>query len=1816
MSGTTVASGQSSAGLVISAGDTLDVLSGGTVTSPTVLAGGSELVSGGTDSSGIIDGGALTVDGLTSTSINFSTTILQAGTAIGTTVSSGGLVNVGPGGVTSGLDLLSTSGFPMDVSREDVDQGGVADGTVVDGGTQQSVFGGAVSGTVISAGGQQDLQNSATALNDIVYAGGGVTDDGTLAFSQPAGTSSSLAGSLSGSGLLVQSGGGTLALTGDASGFDGALVISGGTLELGSAAATSASIDFAGSATLLVNAAAPAGPISSFYSDDRIDLAGLAFSGASSAGVSGNTVTVTEGGVTETLTIAGASGDGGFTAASDGVSGTLLTDGITQVVVSAGHTLTISAGQTSSGVAVLAGGTLDVLYGGTAVQAQVQGVETLLGGADSGSTISSGGTLTVSAGGLASATVVAGSATVSSGGVASATTVSGTEQVYGGRAVSTTVVAGGALTVSGVTSNVSAVVQSGVASATMVQGGQIFVNTGGVSVDAVLLTVTAGPPGFTQESINGGTASGTIVNSGTQQNLFSGTASATLIRSGGVQSLGGAAVAVDDTVLGGGLVEGSGTLMFSEPPATSTALAGTLSGGLTVVQAGPGTLTLAGSAAGFTGRAVISGGTLELASAGAAGGAAIDFAGAATLLALGPGAPANTISGFYSNDGIDLVGVPFSGASSAAVSGDTVTVTEGGVVEALTIAGSGASQFTLQPDGAGGTLLTDNLTQLVVTSGQTLTISAGQTGSGILVQSGGTLDVASGGTAVSATVQGAENLLGTDSGGTVGSGGSLTVSAGGVALGGAIATGGTLTISAGGLASATVIVGSATVSSGGTLSGGTISGSATLDGGAATGAQVASGGQLSVNGQISLPSMSVTQPGTASQITVSAGGEIFVNQGGVTSGTVLLAPPASASFEFTAENVNFGGAASGTVLNSGTQQNVSGGQVSGSEISNGATQSLGGAAVALNDTVLSGGTVDDGATLLFTEAAGVSSSLAGTLSGSGLLVQSGPGTLVVSADAAGFTGRTVISGGTLVLASAGAAGTAGIAFAGAATLVVDGAGAPANTISALYDIDRIDLAGLPFSGTSSATVTGNAVTVTEGAVIETLTIASASNDGSFTAASDGAGGTVLTDSLTQAVVSSGATQTVSAGVTSSAVSVLSGGTLRVLSGGTATGALVQGTELVLGADSGGTVYSGGHATVSSGGTATGGTVSAGGTLTVLNSGAATGETVYGSAIVSRGTLSGGSLSGYAAVIGGTAGAVTVADGGTLVVSGTLSNGAVTHSGSALGTVVQDGGSITVAQGGQTSGTMLLAASSGLFGLQAQESVFGGTTTSTVVGSGAMQDVGGGTASFTVVQAGGTLSLTGVGSALDPAVAAGGTVDDFASLGFAEASGTVSALSGTLSGSGTLVQSGGGVLQLAAFAGGFTGPTLIGGGTLELTSLTLASAGAAGSGPIDLAGAAVTLQLDALAAPGNTISGMTPGDRIDFANTPFVTGDTASVTSGTQLQVALQQGTVSLQLAAGDYSADTFAVGADPSGGTLVTVDESAPCYCPGTLIQTPQGERPIEALAIGDWVATYFGPAERIRWLGRRSYAGATIAGNPLLLPVCVRAGALADAVPRRDLWLSPGHGLFIDGVLVPAWRLVNGRSVVQPPAMGLVHYLHVELAAHDIILAEGAPAESFLDDGCRGQFANAAEFQRDPAAAPARPCAKRVEAGFRLQAIQRQVAARAGLAPAVAAGGPLRGFVDRASPALVCGWAVDCSAPEVPVVLDVLAAGERVARLLANQYRADLRRAGIGSGCHAFDVALPPGLAGPVAVRRASDHAPLPLAQVRGTHPGALSAA
>lgn len=67
-----------------------------------------------------------------------------------------------------------------------------------------------------------------------------------------------------------------------------------------------------------------------------------------------------------------------------------------------------------------------------------------------------------------------------------------------------------------------------------------------------------------------------------------------------------------------------------------------------------------------------------------------------------------------------------------------------------------------------------------------------------------------------------------------------------------------------------------------------------------------------------------------------------------------------------------------------------------------------------------------------------------------------------------------------------------------------------------------------------------------------------------------------------------------------------------------------------------------------------------------------------------------------------------------------------------------------------------------------------------------------------------------------------------------------------------------------------------------------------------------------------------------------------------------------------------------------------------------------------------------------------------------------------------------------------------------------------------------------------------------------------------------------------IQGRVDAVENGRIFGWVWDAANPQERIVLRILVDGRRVATVVADRPRIDLRRNGIGDGAHAFDVELP----------------------------------
>ena len=149
------------------------------------------------------------------------------------------------------------------------------------------------------------------------------------------------------------------------------------------------------------------------------------------------------------------------------------------------------------------------------------------------------------------------------------------------------------------------------------------------------------------------------------------------------------------------------------------------------------------------------------------------------------------------------------------------------------------------------------------------------------------------------------------------------------------------------------------------------------------------------------------------------------------------------------------------------------------------------------------------------------------------------------------------------------------------------------------------------------------------------------------------------------------------------------------------------------------------------------------------------------------------------------------------------------------------------------------------------------------------------------------------------------------------------------------------------------------------------------------------------------------------------------------------------------------------------------CFAAGTRIATPTGEVAVETLETGSTILTGDGRAVPVKWLGRQTVV--TRFGPPeRLLPIRLQAGALGDGLPHTDLTVTADHALLIEGFLCHAGALVNGTTIARVPLAemgGTYTVYHIETEDHEIIFANGAPAETFIDTVTRRAFDNFAEF-------------------------------------------------------------------------------------------------------------------------------------------------
>jgi hypothetical protein len=326
----------------------------------------------------------------------------------------------------------------------------------------------------------------------------------------------------------------------------------------------------------------------------------------------------------------------------------------------------------------------------------------------------------------------------------------------------------------------------------------------------------------------------------------------------------------------------------------------------------------------------------------------------------------------------------------------------------------------------------------------------------------------------------------------------------------------------------------------------------------------------------------------------------------------------------------------------------------------------------------------------------------------------------------------------------------------------------------------------------------------------------------------------------------------------------------------------------------------------------------------------------------------------------------------------------------------------------------------------------------------------------------------------------------------------------------LVNSAGSLLNISA--------GLVGSGSIELGGVgtVVDFAGTVANGQlIQFTDATGTVAMDDPFEFSGTIAGLVvangaPTDEIDLTHITSGSIEIANLntTTGVLSVTAAGDPPISIRLS-GIYAPGTFVDWvADGTGSGSDIFLSTVACFCRGTLILTSAGEVPVEELAIGDRVINASRAIRPIKWIGRRSYTPRFAWRQKHLLPVCIKADALADEIPRRDLWISPNHALYLEGALIEVGDLINGVSIVQPAAVEEpIEYFHVELHDHDLIIAERTIVESYIDDDNRNLFHNADEYRTlypGTGNLPTKYCVPRLAEGSSVQNARNFIANRA----------------------------------------------------------------------------------------------------------------
>lgn len=1258
-----------------------------------------------------------TSTGLTINGPNAQLYVEDGGTAVDTTASHSGYVDVASGG-TAIDTTLTLSG------EQDIESGGLASSTLILSGGEEDVFGSSIDASVSSGGLQNVALEGGVASGTTVYAGGdqelgdvimlGDTPTGAISIDTVlSGGEQDIDGGSTASNTVISSGG--LQLLGlDLARIDqasdmalGTTVYAGGAVAAFTLSGVKTFYDSSGGLYATVSGGpgtevitygpaegSEAGYVGSLVQDGGEVYATLKDANGNTVATTSNSGYINLPGIVSNATI---ESGGAIYLAGGQTPGLTMLSGAIEIVggpISAnlagdGELYTIDQGAVVISGNVVGSGVIEkVSSGGVDVSGYVGAVASEVvfsGGIVSSATVQYGGRITVLSGGIADGVLVGSSAAeldVSSGGVASNVTV-----LSGGVGVGPGVLQGS-------TDNAGSIYRA-------VVSGSLTVSSGGLDrlnqiTSGAVVTVLSG--GETDD----------IVQSGGVVNLSDGA----IVGSGEYVSSGGPGVEAGGVMSGPGVVAGG-----FDDAGQVYAVVVTGSGSLNVKPGGIVGATVSAltptSSGGYKedhiGIYVSSGGEALGVTVGASGYLELDSGGQGDLVTVQGGGlvagPPQPSSGGGSGSGSG------SGAAALGIITQMLTVSSGGTAENLQIS-SGASDVLF----AGG-----KESKVYVSSAATLLLIYDLVGSGATITAGTEPPPVSSASSA-ATISGAVLFGGarvTTLSATVRGGGALQIASGGVATATIVSSGGTETVLAGGAASGGSILkrGLLVVSSGGAVAGVTVASGGTdrlYVGGLQNGVVVSSGGILSLAGLVlnagqSFTAGPVATSGSVSGATLASGALLAAYSATVASGGLL--------------QIASGGSATGTIVSNGGAEVVSRrGEEFGAVILSGGILAVSSGGTASGAVIFSGGVelaaqgfVDSAATL----SSGATLELQNKTIYSGHTLSIGP-----------QTGSTTLSGATLqagamleVLSGTVASGGAAIVFsrgvalgetiaAGGAETVVAGGSASGGVVSGVLAVGS-------HGSASGIAIAAGGVDVLSAGALETRVIASSG------ATLELVGPVISSGSLrvgpvASAMTVSGVTLQAGAGLTTTAAVLGAGGKELVGSGGVASATVVShgGAETV---SAGGlaiaTFVAGGVETALSGGVAENTFVASGGTEIVASGGVASGATVSAGGLLSGAGVFTGLVDDFGAVArlkaasgaildieaGATSLNVGIMSGATLIDDGTETfsgAGPFTLDGvlSGNGVLVEDGPGVLVQSASTTSFSGTAVISSGVLEL--------------------------------------------------------------------------------------------------------------------------------------------------------------------------------------------------------------------------------------------------------------------------------------------------------------------------------------------------------------------------------------------------------------------------------------------------------------------------------------------------------------------------------------